>query len=159
MNTAEKTFNVTFEATPNPATMKFNLHHKFQDESLECPNVQEAHASPLAMKIFGFPWTASVYIGPDYVSVTKQDWVEWQVLAKPLAGLIQEHIEKGEALISRQSMDRPVTADDELATDSETVKQIKRILRNQIRPVVNLDGGDISFVKFEAPTLDRKSVV
>ncbi len=139
--------NVTFEPTPNPSTMKFPLGKRYQEESVECNSVQEAHHSPLAMKIFGFPWTSSVFVGPDYVSVTKQDWVDWNVLAKPLAGLIQEHLERGEPLVLKT--EAVITADDEHPTDSETVKNIKRILKNQIRPVVNLDGGDISFVKFE----------
>lgn len=149
---ASTSLSVSFEATPNPATMKFNLGRRFQEESLECKNVQEAHASPLAMKIFGFPWTSSVFVGPDYVAVTKQDWVEWNILAKPLAGLIQEHLERGEPLLVKIEA-APPTSDDELESDSPTVRTLKRILKNQIKPVVNLDGGDVSFVKYENSVL------
>ncbi len=48
---------VTFEATPNPATMKFLLHREVTSQGFDCPNAQEAERSPLASKIFGFPWT------------------------------------------------------------------------------------------------------
>ena len=54
-------------------------------------NSTEALLSPLAAKIFGFPWAAKVQITPQSVIVTKQDWVQWDILAEPLKGLISEH--------------------------------------------------------------------
>ncbi|MEK6628286.1 MAG: NifU family protein [Bdellovibrionota bacterium] len=136
--------NVTFEATPNPATMKFNFGQKISDQSFDFPNVESTEKSPLAAKIFGFPWTAGVYLGEDFVTVTKQDWVDWDILATPLAGLLGEHVESGQpVLITLQ------TSPDDNEQDSDTVKQIKRILQNEIKPVVALDGGDIVFAKYE----------
>ena len=135
---------VTFEATPNPSTMKFNFHQKISDSAFDVPDVQTAERSPLAAKVFGFPWTSSVYIGEDFVTVTKQDWVGWDVLANPLAGLLGEHIESGLPV-----MIDFVAANDESENDSEIVKQIKRILQTEIKPVVALDGGDIVFSKYE----------
>jgi Fe-S cluster biogenesis protein NfuA len=135
---------VTFETTPNPSTMKFNFHQKIADSSEDFPTVETAERSPLAAKVFGFPWTASVFIGEDFVTVTKQDWVEWEVLANPLAGLLGEHIESGLPV-----MINLVAANDESENDSEIVKQIKRILQTVIKPVVALDGGDIVFAKYE----------
>ena len=135
---------VTFEATPNPSTMKFNFHQKISDSSLDVPNVEIAERSPLAAKVFGFPWTSAVFIGEDFVTVTKQDWVEWNVLAAPLAGLLGEHIESGQPVLIDF-----VTANDESENDSPIVKQIKRILQTEIKPVVALDGGDIVFAKYE----------
>lgn len=135
---------VTFEATPNPSTMKFNFHQKISDIALDVPNVEIAERSPLAAKVFGFPWTSAVFIGEDFVTVTKQDWVEWDVLASPLAGLLGEHIESGQPV-----MIDLVAANDESENDSPIVKQIKRILQTEIKPVVALDGGDIVFAKYE----------
>ena len=152
METSQTSFVVTFEITPNPSTMKFNLGQKFQESSLEFKSVTDAHASPLAMKIFGFPWTSSIFLGPDYITVTKQDWVDWNLLAKPLAGLIQEHLDRGEPLLAHTEA-ADITSEDELATDSDVVRTLKRILKTQIRPVVQLDGGDVSFVKYEKSIL------
>lgn len=134
----------TFEATPNPATMKFLLHTRVTDEGFDCPTPQEAERSPLAAKIFGFPWTSSVYVGPDFITVTKQDWVDWDILANPLANLISEHLEKNEPVVVQL-----VPLDEENPNDSEIVKQIKSVLNREIRPVVALDGGDIVFHKYE----------
>ncbi|OFZ31157.1 MAG: hypothetical protein A2622_00725 [Bdellovibrionales bacterium RIFCSPHIGHO2_01_FULL_40_29] len=139
---------VTFEPTPNPATMKFNFHQKISTQSAEFPNVGSTERSPLAAKVFGFPWTASVFIGEDFVTITKQDWVDWDVLSTPLAGLLGEHIESGLPVM----MDL-IAANDESETDSEIVKRIKRTLETEIKPVVALDGGDIVFAKYEDKNL------
>jgi NFU1 iron-sulfur cluster scaffold homolog, mitochondrial len=135
---------VTFEPTPNPATMKFNFGMKISDESCDFPDVRSSDKSPLAAKIFGFPWTAAVFLGQDFVTVTKQDWVDWDILATPLAGLLGEHIESGLPVMIKLQASL-----DESANDSDVVKQIKRILQNEIKPVVALDGGDIVFAKYE----------
>ncbi len=135
---------VQFEVTPNPSTLKFLLHQHVTDEGFNCANSQEAERSPLASKIFGFPWTSSVYVGTDFITVTKQDWVDWEILAAPLANLIQEHVDHNEPLV----LDFVATNEDD-TTDSPLVKQIKDVLNREIRPVVALDGGDIVFAKYE----------
>ena len=142
MSHNQKSVQVSFEATPNPATMKFNLSQQIIESAQDFPSAQAAFISPLATKLFGFPWTSSVFIGPNFVTVTKQDWVEWEVLAEPLSGLIREHIERGEAVLSEAA---PLTSSDFDENDSPVVKQIKQILNSEIRPAVAMDGGDIVF--------------
>lgn len=137
---------VSYELTPNPATMKFLLYQEVTTEPFECTNVEEAERSPLAMKIFGFPWTHAVYIGPDFISVTKQDWVEWNVLAGPLANLIQEHRDRNEGFLVE--LDQKST-NETSELDLPVVKKIKDIINREIRPVVALDGGDIVFNRYE----------
>ena len=136
-------FEVFYEATPNPNSMKFVAGVNIAKESVHFASAAECLRSPLAKKIFGFPWAAGVYIGPNFVTVTKQDWVDWDVLADPLAGLIKEHLERGEPVL----LNPLVESDDE--NDSPTVRLIKQILRDEIRPAVAMDGGDIVFQKFE----------
>lgn len=142
-------FKVHYEPTPNPSTLKFVSSQVFSDHSEDFPNVQSTDNSPLAQKIFGFPWTASLFIGPDFVSVTKQDWVDWEVLADPLAGLIEEHLNRGEAIFT-QKLESQHEID---PNDPEIVKNIKMTLDREIRPVVAMDGGDIQFAKYEESTL------
>lgn len=139
---------VTFEPTPNPSTMKFNLHRHVADEGFECPTAQEAERSPLAAKIFGFPWTSSVYVGADFITVTKQDWVDWELLAQPLSGLIQEHLNNGEPVVVEF-----IETSEEDTADEPIVRNIKSVLNREIRPVVALDGGDIVFHKYVESTL------
>lgn len=142
-----KSYEVHFEKTPNPATLKFNLPHPTGTTGREFANVNEAHDSPLAMKLFGFPWTSAVYLGPEFVTVTKQDWVDWEVLANPLCGLIAEHLQSGEALYA------PVEASESTIDDSPLVQKIKVALDRDIRPIVGMDGGDVTFHKLDGDRL------
>lgn len=141
-------FTVMFEPTPNPATMKFLLGQQVATTGFDCPTAEEAERSPLASKIFGFPWTSSVYIGSDFITVTKQDWVDWDLLAQPLSNLIQEHLNNNEPLVVEFTQ----AAEDE-SNDSPIVRNIKSALNREIRPVVALDGGDVMFYKYENKVL------
>jgi Fe-S cluster biogenesis protein NfuA len=139
-------YQVFYEATPNPQSLKFVVTAAIAEESVNFTNAQETGRSPLARKIFGFPWAAGVFIGPNFVTVTKQEWVDWDVLADPLADLIKEHLERGEGVLIA-GMD--AKEDEDSAHDSPTVRHIKQILREEIRPAVAMDGGDIVFDRYE----------
>ena len=93
------TVRVHFEATPNPQSLKFVVDRAITSDSAEFKQGEPTFRSPLAKKLFGFPWTQGVFIGRDFVTVTKQDWVDWETLAEPLSGLIAEHIERGETVL------------------------------------------------------------
>ena len=141
--TTQSIRRVQFEATPNPQSYKFSWGEKITDTSLECANSEAALASPLATKIFGFPWAQSVFIGADFVTIEKQDWVSWDVLAEPLANLIEEHLERGEPIILAPAEQ---TVEGET---SELVEKIKWVLDHEIRPAVAVDGGDVQFVSYQ----------
>lgn len=132
------------EMTPNPATMKFMFSQRLGDKTQEFNNPQDADVSPLAQKLFGFPWTSSVFVAPEFVTVTKQDWVDWDVLKEPLTGLISEHFAGGEALW----LDVTPTNEED-SDDPPQIRAYKEALNREIRPVVALDGGDVIFAKFE----------
>jgi Fe-S cluster biogenesis protein NfuA len=137
--------SIFYEATPNPNSMKFNFGKQLTTESIFFENSSQAIRSPLAKKIFGFPWAQAIYIGPDFATITKQDWVEWAVLADPLSDLIAEHLENGEPVLIEQEQEAAVFD----PNDSEDVKVIKTILNSEIRPAVAMDGGDIIFNRLE----------
>lgn len=132
--------------TPNPQTLRFVTNRQLTETPTEFKKAADAVSAPLARKLFGFPWTDSVYIGHDFVAVTKQEWVDWETLAEPLAGLIQEHLERGEIVMQPRAETAAVAAD---SNDSPDVQKIKAILDREIRPAVALDGGDIVFHGFE----------
>jgi Fe-S cluster biogenesis protein NfuA len=140
---------VIFEATPNPQAMKFVItDRRIAEESVNFPDPASSARSPLARKLFGFPWAAGVFIGPNFITVTKQEWVKWEVLADPLAELIEEHLARGEAILLPAATGDGTDGDAD-ADDSPVVRQIKKILEMEIRPAVAMDGGDITFAKFE----------
>lgn len=142
--------DVYYEATPNPNSMKFLATAQIAGESVNFLTAAEAALrSPLAVKIFGFPWAAGVFIGPNFVTVSKQEWVDWEILAEPLSGLIQEHLNSGAPVLIAPAAGSEAAADVDDPSDSPIVKQIKKILREEIRPAVAMDGGDITFDKYE----------
>lgn len=134
---------ITAEETPNPATRKFKFSDRQGEQSQEFSTPHEAELSPLAAKLFGFPWTSKIFVGPDFVAITKQDWVDWDVLTEPLIGLITEHFALGEPLWLDVKPSNDFDTD-----DSPLVRKIKETLAREIRPVVALDGGDVVFAKF-----------
>lgn len=136
--------DVFYEATPNPESMKFVITETIAATSKNYAAAADTDDCPLASKLFGFPWTSEVFVGPNFVTVTKQDWVDWETLAAPLSDLIKEHISSGLPVMIDKST---VVSDD--SNDSEIVKQIKQVLNREIRPAVAMDGGDIVFHKYE----------
>lgn len=134
---------VRAEMTPNPQTLRFVTNRELTETPADFKTPQETARAPLARKLFGFPWTAGVYIGRDFVAVTKQEWVDWETLTEPLAGLIQEHIERGEPVL-HAATEQTANTD-----DSADVIEIKRVLDQEIRPAVAQDGGDVVFHKFD----------
>ena len=138
-------FKVSYEQTPNPQSLKFVVSEKICDEIVEITDRTQAKRSPLALKILGFPWAKSVFLGEDFVTVTKEDWLEWNMICDPLLELIQDHLNNGEkALLPKQ-----LNQGQENQEDSEDVKKIKEVLETDIQPAVAMDGGYIEFVSYE----------
>lgn len=135
------TITVSIEATPNPEAMKFVTNQPIANENRSFADANETQSSPLAKKLFGFPWAKGVMIGPNFVTIIKQDWVDWNVLAEPLAQLIQEHFERGGVALD--------AAVETVTDDSPLAQKIRSIFDTEIRPAVAMDGGDIVFRKFE----------
>ena len=138
---------IKIQDTPNPQAKKFIFNTQLVQEPVEFVDSSSANASPLASKIFGFPWANSVYIGENFVSITKQDWVDWELLQGPISQLLLDHIKSEEPILIENSMSNG--SSDILDSDTEEVQKIKAIINRDIRPFVAMDGGDITFSKYE----------
>ncbi len=85
-------------------------------------------------------------IGKNFVTVTKTDDGDWDLVHKSCSTTIETHLSKGEKiLIETPAAD--ASAHKGGSTDVEN--KIREILDNEIRPAVAMDGGDITFEKFE----------
>ncbi len=98
----------------------------------------EALQSPVAAKIFGFPWTDKVTVGANFVEITKQDWVDWDVLEEPLKGLIEEHFQSQQGEIE-ENPQAPAGHGKNL--DSAEAKAISQLIEEQINPALASHGG------------------
>jgi Fe-S cluster biogenesis protein NfuA len=134
------------EATPNPSTLKFipgrevlrSGSRDFRDRGMA------EKASPLAARIFEVEGVEGVFLGGDFISVTKGTG-EWQHLKPALLGAIMEHYLSGAPAITDAPEGETVSGEEYASEDSEIVDTIKELLETRVRPAVAQDGGDIVF--------------
>jgi len=136
------------EATPNPATVKF-IPGKvvLGDGTVDFRAPSEAAGSPLASRLFGIDGVSGVFLGSDFISVTKGD-IEWQHLKPAVLGAIMEHFMSGAPVVDGTSSHDDAETEDFAPEDAETVATIKELLETRVRPAVANDGGDIVFHGF-----------
>lgn len=135
------------ETTPNPATLKFLPGETVLGSgTADFPNAGAAGASPLAERIFSVPGVAGVFLGSDFVTVTKSEEAVWDHLKPSVLGAIMEHYQSGAPVMQGavQSAHNEQTGE-----DAEIVTQIKELLDTRVRPAVAQDGGDITFHGFD----------
>ena len=138
---------VTYESTPNPQSLKFIVNQDICEETFEIKDIKQTARSPLATKILNFPWAKSVFLGKNFITITKEDWVEWEALSDPIGHLIQEHLEQGGGILLPKAKEAKTSQ--EASSDSPDVKKIKMVLEKEIQPAVAMDGGAIQFVSYE----------
>ncbi len=131
------------EGTPNPATLKFLPGQDILgNKTADFPDADAALISPLAEALFGLEGVTRVFLGGDFVTVTKSDETDWQGLKPQILGLLMEHLMAGLPIL-REGM--ALEDEDVDPADQEIVDQIKDLLDTRIRPAVAGDGGDIIF--------------
>jgi Fe-S cluster biogenesis protein NfuA len=132
------------EATPNPATLKFLPGEPVLPGSTrEYRAAAEAEESPLAHRLFAVKGVSGVFLGQDFVTVTKSAG-EWQQLKPAILGLIMEHYLSGAPVLTGVSQEVAGKEDFDDA-DQQIVATIKELLETRVRPAVAQDGGDITF--------------
>ena len=133
------------EQTPNPATLKFLPGRTIMARgTAHFANPEAASSAPLALRLFAVDGVTAVFFGADFVSVTKDESVEWYVLKPSILGALMEHLTAGLPITDESAeASLPETDDDEVVT------QIKDLLDTRVRPAVAMDGGDIIFHGFE----------
>jgi len=131
------------ETTPNPATLKFLPGCKVmthgQTANFTTPDASQR--SPLATRLFELDGVAGVFLGADFITVTKAGDKDWDIMKPQILGAIMEHFTSGKPVVA-------VAADTggAPAADSDPiVAQIKELLDTRVRPAVAMDGGDIIF--------------
>ncbi|HEV2556755.1 MAG TPA: NifU family protein [Bosea sp. (in: a-proteobacteria)] len=142
------------EATPNPATLKFLPGRTvMQDGTLELRDAEQAERSPLAQRLFGVSGVSGVFLGADFITVTKAGG-EWPHLKPAILGAIMEHFMSGAPVLASGSQADVIEEGEFFAPeDAQTVETIKDLLETRIRPAVAGDGGDITFRGFKDGTV------
>ena len=134
------------EQTPNPATLKFLPGRDVMASgTANFADRGDAGRSPLAERLFQIEGIAGVFLGADFITVTKDEGREWYLLKPAILGIIMEHFTAGRPVIL-ETASQEATADDD---DDEVVAQIKELINTRVRPAVAQDGGDIVFHGFQ----------
>ena len=137
------------ESTPNPATLKFLPGQTVLEAgTADFPSADTADKSPLARRIFAVNGVTGVFLGNDFVTVTKTDDVDWDHIKPAVLGAVMEHYQSGQPVIEG---DGPAASGhaEHTGENSEIVDQIKDLLDSRVRPAVAQDGGDITFHGFD----------
>ncbi len=143
---------IEIESTPNPETLKFLPGRVLLKTggSLDLPNIDIAtEKSPLAAALFEIAHVQAVFIGYDFISISKAQNVEWDQIKPQILGVMLERLLDGTPIYHMPPQQN--TTQDEMENDdadSEIIAQIKELLERRVRPAVANDGGDIVFHGF-----------
>ena len=137
------------EATPNPATLKF-LPGKpvLTGGTREYRKAADALESPLVEKLFSVSGVSGVFLGHDFITITKGAG-EWQHLKPAILGTIMDHYVSGAPIIVDEAAAELQGEEFFAEEHGEIVKTIKDLLDSRVRPAVAQDGGDITFKGFK----------
>jgi Fe-S cluster biogenesis protein NfuA len=157
-------FTVYAEMTPNPNTMKFvsNRWLITNDKSYEIlANQRVGGPSPLAEKLFNFPFINGVFIAANFVTLTKSDIIEWQDVVMELRDFITDYLNSEDGVVIREEfLNAPKeTTVNETKSNNTTTNEAKNftnfeqkiveILDEYIKPAVESDGGAIELDSYK----------
>ena len=140
-----KNIHIYLESNPNPNSLKFVVNEMLVPDgmSFDFPDTESATLSPLAQELFTYPFVDRVFFASNFVTVTKKNDVEWLEVQNTIKSHIKKFLEDGRFIIE---MNENATAPAE--EETETIKKIKTILEEYIRPAVEQDGGAITYHSF-----------
>ena len=146
LKVAPKNIHLYLESNPNPNSLKFVVNEVLVPEgmSFDFPDAASAADAPLALELFNYPFVDRVFYMNNFVTVTKKADAEWVEVQNTIKDHIKKFLESGKLIL-----DQKAPAPEEAGEETETVKKIKTILDEYIRPAVEQDGGAITFHSFK----------
>ncbi|KAG8574754.1 hypothetical protein GDO81_009314 [Engystomops pustulosus] len=134
--------------TPNPNSVKFIPGRAvLEARTMDFPNPAAAFCSPLARHLFRVEGVKSVFLGPDFITVTKDsEEVDWNLMKPDIYATIMDFFSSGLPVITDDAPRSETAASED---DDEVVAMIKELLDTRIRPTVQEDGGDVLYRGFQ----------
>lgn len=167
MEKAKVPVSVYAEMTPNPAVLKFVANKRLIEvDSVEFKNIEEAQPSPLAVKLFHFPFVKEVFISANYIAITKYDIVEWEDITLEMRELVRNFIADGGTVLKEQVPQNSASAESDSGQTANAEpqmhpgekpqkdwdvidKKIVELLDEYVKPAVASDGGNIKFLNHQ----------
>ena len=149
LKSLQRNIFIQSQETPNPNFLKFVPTGKnvMETGTYDFTSVQTAIKSPLADKIFHIPGIFKVFYGSNYISIGKNEEINWEDIKPLIFEAIEDHYNSEKPLFTEKI--KVAKENEILDTDSETIQLIKEIIETRIRPVLQEDGGDVVFRKFD----------
>lgn len=137
--------NLYIESNPNPNSLKFvaNFMLISDGENFDFPDAESAGISPLALELFEYEYVDRVFYMSNFITVTKNDSVDWAEVRVAIKEHIKKYLESGRGLF-----DESLIAEASNSNDPEVVTKIKHVLDEYVKPAVEMDGGAIVFQSF-----------
>ena len=134
--------------TPNPLSRKFMPGKPVMTDggTMDFSHIRYTHVSPLARQLFQIEGITRVFYGRDFISISKEENLDWQFIKPEILGAITDHYMKGMPLFTEEMEPEDTKICDD---DSEAVQMIKEIIETRVRPFVQEDGGDIKYLEFD----------
>lgn len=151
-------YSIYAESTPNPGTMKFVSNRPIMENNatIEFTDPDQTKESPLAAAIFNFPFVTNLFFAGNFVTITKNDIVEWDDVALELREFIQEKLNSLEAFFNQEikpnsNVSAGKDKEDfvEITPQTPLEEKIVEVLEDYIMPAVARDGGAINFKSFK----------
>ena len=139
------------ESTPNPSAMKFVANKKITDHTLSFENTNSAKDAPLVKELFNFPFIKEVFIDENYISISKNDTVQWEEVVMEIRGFIKAYLEEKKTILGPSFFSndpKSITSNPEYSLN-DTELEIVKILEEYVKPAVASDGGNIIFDSYE----------
>ena len=137
--------------TPNPATLKFAPGRDIAPGRVaDFSDPVAAAASPLAQRLFQIDGVTRVFLGEDFVAVSKDEQTDWPHLKPFVIDMLTDYFASGAPIFAEQEAQsdaNPAAAYEGEA--AEIVEQIVDLLDTRVRPAVAQDGGDIVFHDYD----------
>jgi Fe-S cluster biogenesis protein NfuA len=137
-------FRMHAERTPNPNSLKWVLGSALVagGASAFFDTSPGQDVSPLATRLFAVAGVTGVFVASNFLTVTKADDLEWTDIAQPVVEAVKAHVASGEAALGQGFVARDATPTGAIE------ERIKRLLDEEIRPAVAMDGGDVVFAGY-----------
>ena len=126
-----RTIFINSETTPNPHSMKFLPGQEILPEEhgtglfFQKSDTATIAKSPLAKTLFQISGIKGIFLGRDFITVTKNTDENWQSMKPQIFSKILDFLAEGKPVVVNEPQVQDTTV---LATDSEVVATIKEVL-------------------------------
>lgn len=142
---------VNLEFTPNPNTLKFSVNRSLLTSgaaNFTAPS--QCVESPLATAVFQVQGVQAVMVGTNFVTITKAPEGNWDTIAESVPQTIETFLGGTvPAFTDKWFEDEKAKKQEVGGTGGDVEKKVREVLDNEIRPAVAMDGGDITFDRYD----------